>query len=315
MFMRIFLLSAVMLFQSSLLSAQKLEQGFDYSFKPTTFSPFYYVVTERKDTGWYRQAWYLSHKSIAMEGWYKDEKCNIPHGIVSWYHTTKFLKSTGLYQDGKKEGAWLEYDEEGRLTDSSNFKAGRLRGVRLQWHTNGMLADSLEFDSAGNGVEVRWWDDGAISSAGYWTADTLKKGRWKYYHRNGTLMATDDYKDGKLVNYACFDNAGAALDTALCREKAAELEKNVYKRFLEKNIKLDDVVKAGLPSGTYTVMVRFMVDKDGTVTDVKPLTNYGYGLERMVSDVIKRSPRWVPGRVHGLTVNSYFTQPVTLSVQ
>jgi hypothetical protein len=187
--------------------------------------------------------------------------------------------------------------------------------VRLQWHANGMLADSLEFDRAGKGVEVRWWDDGALSVAGFWVSDSLKKGRWKHYHRNGTLMATDDYRDGKLISYACFDEAGVPLDAELCPEKEAELDKFEYRRFLERNIKPDGLVKSGLPKGTYTVMIRFMVDRDGSITNVTPLTRFGYGLEEMVADVIKRSPHWIPGRVHGRPVRSYHTQPITLSVQ
>jgi antitoxin component YwqK of YwqJK toxin-antitoxin module len=308
--------SILLLMHAISLSAQKLEQGFDYSFKPTTSSPFYYVVTEKKDTGWHRQAWYFSQKSLAMEGWYKDEACKIPHGIVTWYHTTRFPRSTGRYYDGKKEGVWLEYDSVGILKDSANYMEGKLKGVRLQWYANGMLADSSEFDGAGNGVEITWYDDGALSSAGYWTGDTLKKGRWKYYYRNGTLKATEDYKEEKMIACNCYDEAGVALDTAMCREQEARLlDKDAYKRFLERNIRLDDLVRNGLPKGIYTVVVRFLVDKDGVIADVTPLTSFGYGLEKMVADVIKRSPRWVPGRQHGQNVKSYYTQPVTLSVQ
>lgn len=310
------LISAALFLQTFSLFAQKKEQGFDYFFKPTDYAPRYYVLTEKKDSLWHRQAWYLPERSMAMEGWYKDEECKTPHGTVSWYHTTKFLKSRGAYVSGEREGVWLQFDEEGRLKDSANYVAGKLKGVRMQWHPNGMPADSMEFDGAGNGVEVRWYNDGGLSAAGYWVSDTVKKGRWQYFDSKGKILATEDYKEGKMIASACFDEAGIKLDPADCIEKEAEILGGieVWRRFLERNLNLEGPVRNGAPSGQYTVIVRFLVDKDGTVTDVKPMTHYGYGMEELVVDLMKRAPRWKPGQQHGRKVKSYHTQPITMDI-
>jgi antitoxin component YwqK of YwqJK toxin-antitoxin module len=166
-------------------------------------------------------------------------------------------------------------------------------------------------------VEVSWHDDGAPSAAGYWKQDTIKRGRWKYYHRNGELKATEEYDDqGRITVCNCFDEKGAALDTALCREKEAKVDKQRWRRFMETSLQplVEQKAKEGL-AGSFTVAVRFVVDLDGRISDVKALTNYGYGIEEGVVAIFKNAPLWTPGSVHGKKVRSYHTQPVSFVIR
>ncbi len=315
--MKFFLLTAVLTLFVLLAQAQRRVEGFNISFNPTAHGAYYYVVTEKQDTLWHRQAYYLSLGTMAMEGWYKDERCRIQHGLFTWYHPNRSQKSTGRYVDGKKESPWLQFDEEGNLTDSINYKDGWFVGVSMKWHKNGYLSDSMQFDGAGNGVQVSWYNDGTPSSAGRWINDTMKNGRWKYFHRNGKVMATEDYVIGKKTACACYDSTGMALDSSLCKEVEASVDKNAWRRFLETGLQkfLEMKANAGLKAGEYTVVVRFLVDQQGNVTDVKPLTNYGGGMEEEVVRLFKNAPRWTPGQQFGRKVKSYHTQPVTFVIQ
>ncbi|MBL0272832.1 MAG: energy transducer TonB [Chitinophagaceae bacterium] len=45
-----------------------------------------------------------------------------------------------------------------------------------------------------------------------------------------------------------------------------------------------------LPEGTYTTVVQFVVDKEGNISDVRSLTNHGYGMEEEAMRVIKKVP-------------------------
>lgn len=313
--MKSILLLLFLLSQTVMLFAQRIEQGFDFFFKPAGGAPRYYVITEKKDTLWYRQAYYLPEQSMAMEGWYKDEDCKIAQGIVSWYYANKYLKSRGAYVNGEKEGIWLGYDEEGRLKDSANYTAGKLKGVRMQWYPNGMPADSTQFDGAGNGVEVSWHEDGSVASAGYWVSDTIKKGRWKYYHTNGKVMATEDYVNGERTACHCYDENGKELDD--CGENEAKFSRddNAWIRFIQRTLKPDVPVKNRAPLGQYTVVMQFIVDTDGKVTQIKSLTHFGYGMEEEAERMLKQSPRWVPAQQFGRKVKAYRRQPITFVVQ
>lgn len=301
-------------------SAQKREEVFNFSFKPSNSGPYYYVVTEKKDSGWHREAYFISQMAMAMEGWYKDEACNLAHGPVKWFHPTRVLKSTGRYVNGKKEGLWLGFDDQGNLIDSSTYHDGYLTGVSFRWHSNGMAKDSLDFDGQGNGVQVSWYDDGNLASAGRWTADTVKKDRWKYFHKNGTVMATEDYVNGKLVTCNCYTEAGQALDTADCREKEALPSGGIkgWQRFLASGLQQLLNSKAASrewSAGQRTVAIRFVVEKDGSLSEFKPLTQYGRGLEEEIIKLLQRSPRWTPGQQWGRPVRSYHTQPLTFVIE
>jgi len=69
--------------------------------------------------------------------------------------------------------------------------------------------------------------------------------------------------------------------------------------------------KKNAPIGKYTAAVLFIVDKDGYVSDVKPATNLGYGMEEEVVRVILTSGKWTPALQNGTPVRAYRKQPVT----
>jgi len=88
-----------------------------------------------------------------------------------------------------------------------------------------------------------------------------------------------------------------------------------WKKFLERNLNPSTPVDNGAPEGTYTVYVQFVVSKDGSISDVKALTNHGYGMEQEAIRVIKKGPAWNPAVQNGRKVNAYRKQPITFQVQ
>ena len=88
-----------------------------------------------------------------------------------------------------------------------------------------------------------------------------------------------------------------------------------WREFIINNLRPDVPVNRGAPAGEYTVVVKFIVDKEGGVTEVKAITNYGYGMEAEVIRMIKKSPKWSPAQQDGRTVNAYRQQPITFLVE
>ncbi len=85
-------------------------------------------------------------------------------------------------------------------------------------------------------------------------------------------------------------------------------------KFLLKNLDPDVPVENDAPAGRYTVIVQFVVDKDGNVSDIKPLTNVGYGMEEEAVRVLKRATKWEPAINGGYPVKAYHRQPITFQV-
>jgi protein TonB len=87
-----------------------------------------------------------------------------------------------------------------------------------------------------------------------------------------------------------------------------------WTKFLQRNLNADVAVNAGAPPGTYQVIVQFIVDKEGNVSDVKALTNHGYGMEEEAMRAIKKAPKWTPAVQNGRQVKAYRKQPITFIV-
>jgi hypothetical protein len=87
-----------------------------------------------------------------------------------------------------------------------------------------------------------------------------------------------------------------------------------WRQFLQKELKADVTVNNGAPAGTYTVMIQFLVDADGSISDIRPLTKHGYGTEEEVLRIMQLSPKWTPAVQNGRPVASYRKQPVTFVI-
>lgn len=87
-----------------------------------------------------------------------------------------------------------------------------------------------------------------------------------------------------------------------------------WRSFLEKNLNGQVAVDNGAAPGNHTTIVQFIVDTDGNISDVKALTNVGYGLEQEAIRVIKLSGKWSPAITNGKFVKAYRKQPITFQV-
>ena len=88
-----------------------------------------------------------------------------------------------------------------------------------------------------------------------------------------------------------------------------------WHRYLEKNLNASTPVDNGAPAGTYQVIVRFIVSKDGSISDVQAESKHGYGMEDEAVKIIKRGPKWTPALQNGRNVNAYRRQPITFVVE
>lgn len=83
---------------------------------------------------------------------------------------------------------------------------------------------------------------------------------------------------------------------------------NALMTYLRDNIKYPaEAAKAGIQG---KVIVQFVIGKDGTVRDVKPIRNISPELDAEAVRVVAAMPKWVPGYQRGEAVNVRYTLPV-----
>lgn len=59
-----------------------------------------------------------------------------------------------------------------------------------------------------------------------------------------------------------------------------------------------------------TVVVQFVIGKDGSITDAEIIKDIGDGCGAAALQLVNKMPDWVPGRQRGVPVNVRYTLPV-----
>ena len=87
-------------------------------------------------------------------------------------------KSQGSFKNGKQEGAWVGYHDNGQLFYKGYYKNGKTEG---SW--------------------VSYWRNGQLFSKGYYK-NGKEEGSWVYYMDDGSVStaSTGTYKDGVKIS-------------------------------------------------------------------------------------------------------------------
>ena len=88
-----------------------------------------------------------------------------------------------------------------------------------------------------------------------------------------------------------------------------------WRNYLQKNLNPDVPVENGASEGTYTVIVKFVVSRDGSLSDVTCESDPGHGMCAEAVRVIKKTRNWTPAIQNGRNVNAYRRQPITFQVE
>lgn len=120
------------------------------------------------------------------------------------------------------------------------------------------------------------------------------------------------------ANSQVSDSSSAVTDENIFEKVEEEATfpggREAWINFLQNNLDPEVPVRFGAPEGHYTVVVQFIVGKDGKISDIKPLTRHGFGMENEVVRILKKSPNWNPAVHLGRVVRAYQKQPVTFAI-
>ena len=83
--------------------------------------------------------------------------------------------------------------------------------------------------------------------------------------------------------------------------------------YLSKNIKYPVVAEENGIQGR--VIATFVVERDGSISDVKVIKSVDPSLDKEAIRVLKSMPKWIPGKQNGSAVRVKYTVPVTFRLQ
>ena len=147
------------------------------------------------------------YKHGLREGFYKlyDEKGNLlvikkyvndveqvissemkPLQMKHEYYPNGRIKREGSFRDGKREGTWREFDEQGNVVSSQIYKNGTL-----------VQSGIMDTDGTRRGEWVELYPDSTLRAKGLFI-NGKRSGEWKFYYPGEVLEQMGSYKDGKL---------------------------------------------------------------------------------------------------------------------
>ena len=87
----------------------------------------------------------------------------------------------------------------------------------------------------------------------------------------------------------------------------------VLNGWLSKNLRYPPIAEENGIKGR--VVCQFVVERDGSITDIKVVRPVDPSLDKEAVRVIKAMPKWIPGKQNGSSVRVKFTLPVTFTLQ
>lgn len=230
--------------------------------------------------GFVLRLYYQSNKNLALIQNFTDSTLEVRNGFFLSYYPDKLKQSAGNYVMGKKDGLWESWNPSGLLADSSLYDQDSLifRKKYAYDPSTGKLLEEIVVDSMG-------------------TTKTT------YFKEDGTRLNTtvDEKEDRVFIQTeveASFPGGPAAWSSYISHELMQHIDE-----FTNKD------------NGTCTI--RFIVDVDGSVSDIQLLkkTMKGTKLEKIVIEAIQRGPKWIPAMQGGVKVRAYRIQPVTFNTR
>lgn len=235
---------------------------------------------------------------LLLTAYFADSTLSFLKGRFISYFSNGQKESEGDYVLNYMNGLWQSWNENGTKKDSCFYKDG----VKIKYATFGYyddknktrLTEYMFKDSLADKLyETYFADEGYKTSEVEFTGD---KGLLKIYDSTG--LKSQDSVFSREEKEAVFADGGDAG----------------WRQFLQKNLDVDVPVRKRAPAGMYTVIVRFIVEKDGALSNFKAETNIGYGTETEALRVLKRSPKWSAAKQYGRFVRAYRRQPITFAV-
>ena len=83
-----------------------------------------------------------------------------------------------------------------------------------------------------------------------------------------------------------------------------------FYNFILSKVKIQNAPKEDV---TLKIYIGFVIEKDGSVNDVKILRDPGYGMAQQIEKIIRQSPNWTPGIKNGVPVRSRYALPVSVN--
>ena len=282
------------------------------------------------------QRWYENGK-LESEIQYKNGQY---HGSRKQYYSNGKLASEGNFVNGKEDGTNKFWNEEGLLIRELYFNFGKREGQTRGWYVNEQLHFQLNFNEDKlDGTSKIWHENGQLMyNFAFKKGEPL--GICRIWKESGQLFYEGEFKEewklggntalpildcsltelmsGFTINdeaWSIPSMEGLSEPVESWDEVEAEFNGGFegLNQFIKDNIRPPaEVVELGVNG---QVIVRFVVEKDGTVSNAVVVTKLVEcpACDREALRVVTRMPKWKPASNAGREVRTFVRLPINFN--
>lgn len=247
-----------------------------------------------------------------------DKKVTQENGswVVKLYGKRNALREKISFEDQKLEirkGPYAFY-ENGILIQEGDYDKGYRLGEWKTYFPNKqlMLKENYSWDKL-NGAYQSFWDNGQLQSEGVYV-NNKKAGIWKGFYRDGKLAIRERY------NELGAPEEGIYLDQERKRLPVLQFVEMpsypggmaAFQAYIKKELKYPSYALKNKIQGT--VKVSFVVNTDGTISEIEVLKGADVDLGAEAVRLIKASGKWVPGKELGEITSIRQVVPIKFSL-
>ncbi|MDP4148727.1 MAG: TonB family protein [Bacteroidota bacterium] len=206
-----------------------------------------------------------------------------------------------------------EYRMSGKPQSIINYKDDSLKvrqGEFISYNDKGVVVYRTSFlDGKADGNETYFYETGRLRATGLRKGGDYE-GEWVGYFPSGKLAGKATFVHGKEVSGEFFHEDGSPNKevTEFFHESTYPGGAPAFMRFLNKSIKYP---KEAIKRDTQgTVVVQFVVNKDGTVSDLEVYKSADKYLDEEALRVLGLMSNWEPAMMAGIPLKSYKRQPI-----
>ncbi|MDN3584020.1 energy transducer TonB [Mucilaginibacter flavus] len=242
----------------------------------------------------------------------------------------------------KFDGLKLSFFKNGQKESVTNYKNGSKAGDEFDYFPNGKIYLQKFYPDNGK-PDNKFRDDFNIvalndsigrrlltNGTGHYQAydddftyvneeGEMKNGKmtgtWKGDFKNEHITFTEIYDNDVLISGTAITEDGKNTSYTKSRLTIPEFNGGIpaFSRYLGDNIVYPIYARKNNIEGR--VIVSFIVEKDGLVSNIKVARSVNKELDEEAVRVIKESPRWTPGTRFGLPVRIEYAVPIAFTLK
>jgi TonB family protein len=238
-----------------------------------------------------------------------------------------------INENGVRNGPYIKFNEQGGQIITGNFEAGK-PVLLTQWYQKGRPKSVERYQEDEKYIE-HYWDslgnqlvkdgsghcDCALSS--YYDIDAaIQKGKvvnglpdsiWVGYKKSGRFYFEENYKMGELISGLSFDDLGNMYEYTELWRRAEPVgdDKSFYNHVASVMVYPKSARRMGIEG---LVFVEFIVEKDGSLSNVRCIKGIGEGCDEEAVKAVESAPNWNPSFKRGQKVRTRYVAPITFKL-